>query len=95
MAIRVATTAYTLTGDALTIRRGAATKTSTHIELYRVRDVATTQSLLTGGKVALTMHDGSSHTVGPIKDADTVGVAIRAAVSRARASQNVQHREDL
>ncbi|MGP6177031.1 hypothetical protein ACTU6U_07000 [Microbacterium sp. A196] len=81
--------------DALTIRTGMVTKSSQHVELYRVRDVSSSESAFTGGKVSLAMQDGTVHVAQPIQRADAVATRIRAMVNAAKSSRNVQHREDL
>ncbi|PPI53165.1 PH domain-containing protein [Rathayibacter toxicus] len=95
MALRTAGKSYTVADDAVTIRTGLVSKHTQHVELYRVRNVSSSESAIAGGKVVLAMHDGTSHMVGPIKNADQVGTRIRAAVTSARSSRNVQNREDL
>ncbi len=95
LAVRTANTRITLGDGALTVRTGAASRSTTHVELYRVRTVAATDSIFGGGKVVLTMQDGTVHTVGPIKNADQVAGRVRAVINSDRDGRNIQYRENV
>lgn len=95
IAIRVANSRFALTDDAVIVRTGLVTKKTEHVELYRVRDVAASENVFSGGRLALTLQDGTAQVVQPIKDADSVARQVRALVSSARDARNVQTRENL
>lgn len=73
MTMRAVGKRYSLGDGALTFRTGLLSKKTEHVELYRVRNVSTSTSAFAGGNVVLGMQDGSSYSVGSIKDADQVG----------------------
>lgn len=95
LAARAASTSFTVADDAVTVRTGIITKKTEHVELYRVRDVSSSESAFAGGKVTLAMQDGAVQTLQPVRDAASVAASIRSMVNTSKAARNVQHREDL
>jgi uncharacterized membrane protein YdbT with pleckstrin-like domain len=91
-------TTYELTGDRLKIRTGIFSKTIDEIELYRVKDIRMTYSLIGGwagiGTIILTSSDpttsGGPLIIRDVMDAEQRREAIRNLVDKARQRRGVR-----
>ena len=91
-------TSYTLTEDRLIIRSGIFSKSLDEIELYRVKDIRLTYSMIGGwagiGTIALTSSDETTRAA-PLLLRDVLGAearreTIRALVDKARQKRGVR-----
>lgn len=93
--MKVASTSISLGDNSVQVRSGMVTKRTSHIDLYRVRDVSSSESTMAGGRVTLNMQDGTVHQLGPIRRPDAIAAALKRTVASERDRTNVQIRDDL
>ena len=93
--MRVKNTATRLEGGVITHTTGAVTKSTTNIDLYRVKSVSSQDSFFTGGSLSFTYSDGSTETLRYIRNATELSPRFRTLIDEQRKAQNIRSHDKI
>lgn len=94
-ALKISRTSMRLDGGVLQYATGALSKRYTNIDLYRVRSVAATDSVFTGGKLIIQNSDGSQETLKYVRNAGELSGRFRTLIDAEREKHRIHTRENL
>ncbi|EAC8986584.1 PH domain-containing protein [Listeria monocytogenes] len=95
VAFKIATTKYTVTGNQLTITTGLLNKKKEGIDLYRIKDISSNQSIFGYGNIHITDHNNVTYTLQYVADSNNVSSFIKDSAQSARKEQNIRVHEAL
>ncbi|MFI8597680.1 hypothetical protein ACIGDM_10240 [Rothia koreensis] len=95
LAWKISNTTIRVSDEAIHYGTGTITKTFTNIDLYRVRSVGAQESLVSGGRIIVTMSDGEKYTLSYIRNAGDLSTRFRTLIDAQRRAQNIRTRDHL
>lgn len=94
-AIDIATTDYQYNDGMLIFRHGLLTKKTETIDLYRVRNISSEESVFSGGKLFIIYANGEQKELPYIKNANKLVVSVRDNINQQREAKGIKPLEIL
>lgn len=94
-AVKIATTKYTITGNQLTITTGLLNKRKEGIDLYRIKNVSSNQSVFGYGNIHITDQNNVTHVLQYVADSNNISGMIKDHAQTARKEQNIRVHESF